>query len=68
MNQAAQPHDSDVVDYTMPAYLSAAILSDTIAAKNRSNRMKINMECRRKLERKLEELRLERVTAEFDFN
>lgn len=68
MNQAAQAHDSDVVDYAISAYLSATILSDTIAARNRSNRMKINMECRRKLEIKLEELRLERVTADFDFN
>lgn len=62
MNQTAQPHDTDVLDCAMSAYLS------DIAAKNRSNRIKINMECRRKLEIKWEELRLERATSEFDFN
>ena len=62
MNQAAQPQDSEVMDYAMSAYLS-----DFIAAKNRSNRVKINMECRRKLEIKSEERRLIHATSEFDF-
>ena len=63
MNQQAQFHDADVMDQAMNAYLM-----DAVAAKNKTKKIRVNMECRRKLEIKWEEQRLQREISEFDFN
>ncbi len=63
MNQPAQLHDADIIDHAMTAYLL-----DAVAARSKNNRVRINMECRRKLEIKWEERRLQRAISEFDFN
>ncbi len=63
MNQVVQIQDSEVMDYAMSAYLL-----DAMAARSKTNKIKINMECRRKLEIKREERQLQRATSEFDFN
>ena len=62
MNQPIQIHESDVIDQAM-----AAFLLDAVEAKTKNKRIKINMECRRKLEIKWEQKRLEREIADFDF-
>ena len=63
MNRAVQLHDADVIDHAMAAYLL-----DAVAAKSKNNKVRANMECRRKLEIKWEERRLQRAISEFDFN
>jgi hypothetical protein len=63
MNQALQIHESNVMSKAM-----AAFLRDAINAKGKHKKIKTNMECRRKLEIKWEQKRLERETSEFDFN
>ncbi|MES2823862.1 MAG: hypothetical protein V4732_09690 [Pseudomonadota bacterium] len=63
MNQALQHHDADVMEFAMSAYLV-----DAVAARSKHNKIKMNMECRRKLEIKAEERRLARAISEFDFN
>jgi hypothetical protein len=63
MNQALQHHDFDVMEIAMSAYLL-----DASAARSKHNKIKMNMECRRKLEIKAEERQLERTISEFDFN
>ena len=63
MNQQAQFHDADVMDQAMNAYLM-----DAVVAKNKTKKIRVNMECRRKLEIKWEEQRLQREISEFDFN
>ena len=63
MNQQAQFHDADVMDQAMNAYLM-----DAVAAKNKTKKIRVNMECRRKLEIKWEEQRLQRQISEFDFS
>ena len=46
----------------------AAYLLDAVIAKSKNNKIKINMECRRKLEIQREERRLRRAISEFDFD
>ena len=62
MNQQVQFHDAEIIDQAMSAYLL-----DAAVAKSKTKKVKINMECRRKLEIKCEELRLQREIAEFHF-
>ena len=63
MNHHIQTHDAEVIDQAM-----AAFLLDSVSAKSKHKRIKANMECRRKLEIKWENKRLEREISEFDFN
>lgn len=63
MNQPIHMHDAEVIDQAMTAFLL-----DAINAKSKHTRIKVNMECRRKLEIKWEERRLEREISEFDFS
>jgi len=62
MNPSFQVQDAEIIDQAMAAYLL-----DAINAKSKNKKIKINMECRRKLEIKNEERRLKRETSEFDF-
>ena len=63
MNHPLQIHDADVIEQAM-----AAFLLDSATAKSKHKRVKANMECRRKLEIKWEQKRLEKEISEFDFN
>ena len=63
MNHLLQTHDTEVIDQAM-----AAFLLDSVNAKSKHKKIKTNMECRRKLEIKWEQRRLEREISEFDFN
>ena len=63
MNPSFQVQDAEVIDQAMAAYLL-----DALNAKSKNKKIKINMECRRKLEIKVEERRLKRETSEFDFS
>ncbi len=63
MNQPIQHYESEVIEQAM-----AAFLLNAVSAKNKSSRIRANMECRRRLEIKWEELRLAREISEFDFN
>ena len=63
MNQALQIRDAEVIDQAMAAFLQYAV-----NAKGKHKKIKANMECRRKLEIKCEEKRLQREISEFDFN
>ena len=58
------PHlqDTDVIEHAM-----AAFLLDAGNAKTKHSKIKVNMECRRKLEIKNEQRRLAREISEFDF-
>lgn len=63
MNQPLQIHDAEVIDQAMTAFLL-----DAVDATSKNTKIKVNMECRRKLEIKWEERRLEREISEFDFS
>lgn len=63
MNQAININEAEVMDQAMAAYLL-----DAVIAKSKNNKIKINMECRRKLEIQREERRLRRAISEFDFD
>jgi hypothetical protein len=63
MNQPLQMHDAEVIDQAMTAFLL-----DAVDAKSKHTKIKVNMECRRKLEIKWEQRRLEREISEFDFS
>lgn len=62
MNQQVHFHDAEVIDQAMSAYLL-----DAAVAKNKTKKIKVNMECRRKLEIKWEEMRLQREISEYSF-
>lgn len=62
MNQPNQMHEAEIIDHAM-----AAFLLDAVNAKSKQKKVKQNMECRRKLEIKWEERRLQREISEFDF-
>lgn len=62
MNQQVHFHDAEVIDQAMSAYLL-----DAAAAKSKTKKVRVNMECRRKLEIKWEQLRLQREISEFHF-
>lgn len=63
MNQQVHFQDAEVIDQAMSAYLL-----DAAAAKNKTKKIKVNMECRRKLEIKWEEMRLQREISEYSFS
>ncbi|MFO1388013.1 PA3496 family putative envelope integrity protein [Cellvibrio sp.] len=63
MKESMQHYESDVIEHAMAAFLRQAL-----NAKSKNSRIKYNMECRRKLEIKMEEQRLQREISEFDFN
>ena len=63
MKQSLAVHENASLDHAMAIYLL-----DTIASKSKYKKVKINMECRRKLEIKWEERRLKRDISEYDFN
>lgn len=63
MKESIQQYESDVIEQAM-----AAFLRQDLSAKSKNSRIKYNMECRRKLEIKREEQRLQQETSEFDFN
>lgn len=63
MKHSQQLSENNALDHAMAIYLL-----DAIASKSKHKKVKINMECRRKLEIKWEERRLKRAIAEYDFN
>jgi hypothetical protein len=63
MKNSMQHYESDVIEQAMAAFLRQAL-----NAKSKHSRIKYNMECRRKLEIKWEEQRLQREISDFDFN
>lgn len=63
MNQSLAVCETDVIEQAMSAYLL-----DAVNARTKTRKIKHNMECRRKLEIKWEERRLEKEIAEFEFN
>lgn len=63
MKTSVRGRESDSLDHAMAIYLL-----DAIATKTKHKKIKVNMECRRKLEIKWEERRLKRDISEFDFN
>ena len=63
MTHFIQTHDAEIIDQAM-----AAFLLDSASAKSKHKKVKANMDCRRKLEIKWEQKRLEREISEFDFN
>lgn len=63
MQIQTQFNDAEIMDQAMNAFLMNAVV-----AKNKTKKMRLNMECRRKLEIKWEERRLQREISEFDFN
>jgi len=63
MNQSVAVCEADVIEQAMSAYLL-----DAANARRKTRKIKQNMECRRKLEIKWEERRLQKEIAEFEFN
>ncbi len=63
MNQSLAVCETDIIEQAMAAYLM-----DAANARTKTRKIKQNMECRRKLEIKWEERRLEKEIAEFEFN
>jgi len=63
MKTSVQLRDSNLLEQAMASYLL-----DNQASQHKHKKVKINMECRRKLEIKSEERRLKRDILEFDFN
>lgn len=62
MYQQLHIQDAEVIDQAM-----AAFLLDGGNAKNKHTKIKVNMDCRRKLEIKNEQRRLAREISAFDF-
>ena len=60
--ESIQLYDSGVVEEALAAYLLSSLQQ-----KNRQKRVKINMECRRKLEAITEEKRLQKETQDYCF-
>lgn len=60
--ESIQLYDSGVVEEALAAYLLSSLQQ-----KNRQKRVKINMECRRKLEALNEEKRLQKETQDYCF-
>jgi hypothetical protein len=63
MNQSLVNGEAEVIEQAMTAYLL-----DAVSARQKTRKIKQNMECRRKLEIMREQRRLEREIAEFEFN
>ena len=63
MKQSVHTRENARLDQAMAMYLL-----DAIATKSKHKKVKVNMECRRKLEIKWEERRLKRDISEYDFN
>jgi hypothetical protein len=63
MNPRIHTHDADIIEQAMTAFLL-----DSASAKSKHKKIKVNMECRRRLEIKREQQRLAREISEFDFN
>lgn len=62
MKQTTKYNQNEEMNLPMAAYLL-----DAIAIKRKNKLIRINMECRRKLEIKREEYSLKRAISEFDF-
>ena len=54
--------EQELIDNAM-----ASFIADVVVSKTKKQRMRRNMECRRKLEEKREELKLRRETCEYEF-
>jgi hypothetical protein len=52
----------DLLDKAMAAFIAGVVISKT-----KSQKIRRNMECRRKLEMKMEERRLQREISEYEF-
>lgn len=63
MKPSIQVRESETLGHAMAIYLL-----DAIENKSKHKKVRINMECRRKLEIKWEERRLKHAIAEYDFN
>ena len=62
MNEMNMLSDLELIENAM-----ASFLADVVASKGKKQQLRRNMECRRKLEEKREERKLQRETCEYEF-
>ncbi len=63
MSQVELINEQELLDSAM-----ASFLADVVISKSKRQQLRRNMECRRKLEEKLEEKKLARETCEYEFD
>lgn len=62
MNLLTMHNELEMIDEAM-----ANFIADVVVSKSKKQKMRRNMECRRKLEEKWEERKLRRETSEYEF-
>lgn len=62
MNLLSAQHELEIMEDAM-----ASFIADVVVSKSKKQKIRRNMECRRKLEEKWEERRLRRETCEYEF-
>lgn len=62
MNLLTMHNELEIIDEAM-----ASFIADVVVSKSKKQKMRRNMECRRKLEEKWEERKLRRETSEYEF-
>lgn len=62
MNLLTMHAELEILDDAM-----ASFIADVVVSKSKKQKMRRNMECRRKLEEKWEERKLRRETSEYEF-
>lgn len=62
MNLLTMHNELEIIDEAM-----ANFIADVVVSKSKKQKMRRNMECRRKLEEKWEERKLRRETSEYEF-
>lgn len=62
MNLLTMHTELEILDDAM-----ASFIADVVVSKSKKQKMRRNMECRRKLEEKWEERKLRRETSEYEF-
>ncbi|HSC67324.1 MAG TPA: hypothetical protein VLC79_06530 [Cellvibrio sp.] len=62
MNEVHMPSELELIENAM-----ASFIADVVVSKSKKQQIRRNMECRRKLEEKREEKKLERETCEYEF-
>lgn len=63
MNLLTMHTELEIIDDAM-----ASFIADVVVSKSKKQKMRRNMECRRKLEEKWEAKKLARETCEYDFD
>jgi hypothetical protein len=62
MNDMNMLNDLELIENAM-----ASFIADVVVSKSKKQQIRRNMECRRKLEEKWEERKLQRETCEYEF-